>query len=302
MGYNRIHQAIPLRTAWPLREGLESFAGEYSILKEPDWEKYRSFRGDAISHSQWLQAEYRFQDLYKKAISGIEFESKNWRDTSDFLGLNYDFKFESTQQLTAVTILSSQFLSDISEDHIPHIGLFCDELILGPLSEQQLNSNYRQLAGAVCSVLPLLSHGHSALSKLKGQKTRVDSDILRSITAYTRTPTMLWQQLPGSRVKPLLPLAKQYHPTQAIENLPKSEYFIGKILQFENYSGAVLCLGFDRIANLDQFLRLRLKMEWIRYQRHSRIFLEDILRERADILYRSVCEIAKEGETELCLD
>ena len=47
----------------------------------------------------------------------------------------------------------------------------------------------------------------------------------------------------------------------------------------------------EEIEALAHGLRIRLQVEWLRAQRHcSNLFFEDILRERADILYRYAAE------------
>ena len=292
----RLHQPIPLRTAWPLGQTCEEYAGDSSILHSPIYENILQFRPNFLDKESWQNAEHNFKKEYHSYIEEGFFDEKRWREICQILQLQYEIKHDSCEQIKGKKKLSDALLSDISEDHIPQIGLFSDELIFGPLSENWLSYSRRQLAGAICSMLPLLQHGHSAIAKLASQRPRISPDIYHSLTAYHRTPFMLWKKKEDSaQVLPMLKLASQYIPSSSVEDLPTESYFLGKIIRIGDRFVVSCALGLNDIELLRQILTVRIRIEWIRYQRYSRITWEDILRERGDILYRTASELMVEG-------
>jgi len=116
---------------------------------------------------------------------------------------------------------------------------------------------------------------------------------------------MIWA-IEDGYVKPLLPLAIQYHPQVRVKNLPTSSFMIGKVIQIQNQWVAHFVLPLNNNEFLSENIRIRLQVEWLRAQRHcSNLFFEDILRERADIIYRYAAEYLHETKpTEImtCLD
>lgn len=295
----RLHQPVPLRTAWPLAETLEEYAGDSAILNTPKYQRFQKYHPNSLDEYSWKETEELFQKKYRSYIQEGLFDEILWRDICIKLHLQYETKHESCEQLSAQKQLSDALLSDICEDHLPQIGLFSDELIFGPLSESWLPYSMRQLGGAICAMLPLLEHGHSAIAKLSSQRPKISPDIYSSLTAYHRTPFMLWKKKENSknqtndRVEPLLPLGTQYIPEASVKNLPSTDYFLGKIIKLGDHFVVSCAFGLENIQEilfLRQILTSRLRIEWIRYQRYSRITWEDILRERGDILYRTASE------------
>lgn len=292
----RLYQPIPLRTAWPLAQTIEEYSGDHGVLHALKYETFQKLHPDSLNHADWLETDDTFQKEYRSCIEGHVFKDDTWRGFCQKLHLQFELKHDSCQILLAHMPLSNALLSDICEDHLPQIGLFVDELIFGPLTQKRLPNPMRQLAGAVCSTLPLLRHGHSAVVKLSTQRPRATEAIHGSLTAHQRTPFMLWKRTELNGAMPLLPIGEQYIPDSIVENIPDSPYFIGKIIKTpENF--AVTCgMGISDASLLQKILLPRLKIEWIRYQRYSKITWEDILRERGDVLYRTASELHFENK------
>ena len=292
----RLYQPIPLRTAWPLAQTLEEYSGDHGILHEPKYDAFQKFYPNSLNHADWMEIETNLQKEYHAFIEGHIFNEDIWRAFCQKLHRHFELKHDSCEILLAKKALSDALLSDICEDHIPQIGLFVDELIFGPLTQKRIPNPMRQLAGAVCSTLPLLKHGHSAVAKLSTQRPRVSDEIHRSLTAHQRTPFMLWKRTELDGAEPLLPLGKQYTPNSIVKNLPDDPFFIGKIIKLPEHFAVTCGMGISDARLLKKILLPRLKIEWIRYQRYSKITWEDILRERGDILYRTASELYFENK------
>ncbi len=297
----RLHQPIPLRTAWPLAQTFEQYSGDLTILHTPKYEDFKKFYPNYLDEYSWRKIEASFKKEYRSHIEGKYIDERFWKEICSKLRLQYDMKHETCKTISAKQFLSNALLSDICEDHLPQIGLFSDELIFGPLSENRLPYSMRQLAGAICSMLPLLEHGHSAIGKISSQRPRITDDIYHSLTAYHRTPFLLWKRV-GNKVEAQLPIAHQYIPDGKIENLPNAPYFLGKIITLGNRFVVSCTFGISEISLLKQILTDRLRIEWIRYQRYSKISWEDLLRERGEILYRTAAELIFENEIKQCSD
>ena len=129
------------------------------------------------------------------------------------------------------------------------------------------------------------------------QHPKLREPLHKSLTAHHRTPTMLWQKS-GHTANPMLALGDQHIPT-VVQNLNTidSEYFIAKIIFMKNdsstgYANFVLPIPESVASELQIYLKTRLLLLWFRYRRHNfKICIEDILRERSDIIYRSFFEL-----------
>ena len=300
----RLYQPILLRTAWPLAEKVEEYSGDSAILHTPKYKDFKQIHPKSLDECTWNAIEDSFQKEYLSYIEGKGFNEPVWREICQKLQLQYEIKHERCEMIPARKKLSNALLSDICEDHLPQIGLFSDELIFGPLSERRLPNSMRQLAGAVCSMLPLLEHGQSTITKISSQRPRIIDDIYYSLTAYHRTPFMLWKKKRAhlDHVEAQLPIADQYVPSSSVENLPDAPYFLGKIIKQGDHFVLSCAFGISEIDLLRQILTDRHQIEWIRYQRYSRISWEDLLREKGDLLYRTASELIFEGSIKQCSD
>lgn len=279
----RLAQHVPMRTAWPVLEVLEPMSGDFGVLSPPQ-------QGAPKDH------EEEFIQLYTKALITGTFIKERWESwalKSDIPILPW---IESCPIVHAQSILPIELMSNICEDYVPHIGLFIDDLFFAGEHLPDL----RGLAGAIASTLPLLKHGYSPLYKVSTQHPRLRNHLHKSLTAHHRTPTMLWKKS-GNGATPLLPIGAQYVP-DIVENIhtTATDVFIAKMISIvepENDKNprwiAHLVLEVPPTLEyiLTNYLRVRLQIAWYRYRRHNnKICFEDILRERSDLLYRSLIE------------
>ena len=270
---------VPMRTAWPTLNVREPMSGDFGVLQSP-----------SIEHI--TKHDATFFNLYERAVTLGEFSLEEWSQWADICGIPTTLWQENCAPVRAQTLLSLELMSNICEDYVPHIGLFMDELLWNGQNRVDLWI----LGGAIAATLPLLKHSHCPLYKVAEQHPKLREPLHRSLTAHHRTPTMLWKKT-GHTAKNLLPLGKQYIPS-TIDNLDciQTEYFIAKIIYMTGdtshwNANFILPVPTTVASDLQSYLHTRLLIAWFRYRRHnSKICFEDILRERSDIIYRSVFE------------
>ena len=283
-------QHVPVRTAWPLLYPTDSASGDFAVLKSPTFETFCQHRQSSLSQMEFNTLEQRFFYLYHQYIQGLTYDQTQWSDWTKQYSLSHVFEHDISPPLSASVQIPLTFLSDLSEDYLPEIGSFYHSLIWGAVGEDLLHRHMKILAGAVCSTLPLLQYHHSPAAKAFDQRPKLPEQIHQSLSTHCRTPAMLWS-IEKNAVHPLLPIASQYSPTGPIHNLPATQFMIAKIIQVDHQWTAHFVFPFEHLGSLVEELSLRLQIEWLRGQRHcSTLVFEDILRDRADILYRYAAE------------
>ena len=105
--------------------------------------------------------------------------------------------------------------------------------------------------------------------------------------AMMRAPTMLWWTEP---FEPALPLSDRWRPDTAVNGLPDSPAFIGRI--YCTPEGWHCCCVLPLPVRPDPTaLMARLRLELMRLRRFERrMTWEDLLRDRGEVVYRTLCE------------
>jgi hypothetical protein len=104
-----------------------------------------------------------------------------------------------------------------------------------------------------------------------------------------KTPPMLWA-VEGDRLHPMLPLGHRFLPEGPIRGVPDVPAVIGRVVAAED--GLFLAASIPLIRRPDTAsIQARLTLEWLRIQRRERrLSIEDVYRERSEVLYRSCME------------
>ena len=210
-------------------------------------------------------------------------------------GFSTDLIHDGSRLNTPTELCSVHFLANLTEDWVPDIGMFGQERVLGPFAPY---SSLQVLCGAILCFSPLLKHGVTPAGRFADTQK---SDCILSLGTQAKTPCMLWRQQ-DQHVFPLLPLAQHYHPIGKVQNLPNQELFIARISPLTSHWEASCVLPIP--AAHTKYLYNRLMLEWLKLQQsNTRVFWEDILRYRSELVYRSIleyCYIYAHKETILC--
>ena len=268
----RLAQHVPARTAWPILNVWEPMSGDFGVLQP-------------AQNPQIAEADEQFFKLYKDGLHNGLFDAEQWREWCNRTGVPFTPWHETSGIVEGQSLIPLEVLSNLCEDLIPHIGAFLDDLLWGGFEGPTV------LGGAIASTLPLLKHGQCVLSKIHDYRPKISPlSYHQSLTAHHRTPTMIWKKMNGS-IKPLLPFARQYSIDVVAEYDTLPNTFVAKVMHINQQWKAHLILPFEDSEMLIQSVHIRLLLAWFRYRRHNHnICFEDILRERSDLIYRTITE------------
>ena len=106
--------------------------------------------------------------------------------------------------------------------------------------------------------------------------------------AMLRAPTLLWY---GGGLEPALPISDRWVPTGAVSGLPDAPAFVGRIYKVSSVGWHACCVLPLPLRPDPAPLSARLRLELMRLRRFERrMTWEDLLRDRGEVVYRSVCE------------
>lgn len=198
-------------------------------------------------------------------------------------GIPMEISHDDTHIQKATHLCSLDFLANLTEDWVPDIGLFAQERVLGPFAPYV---DLQVLCGAVLCFSPLLKHSITPAGRFADTQKSMHK-IALGIQA--KSPCMIWERNEQGYVNALLPIAPQLVPDGYVHNLPTSQYFIARISPTEHGWKASCVLPIPVIHQ--NYVYNILYLEWIKLQQHGgRIFWEDILRYRSELVYRSTIE------------
>jgi hypothetical protein len=262
-----------LRDRWPVEQDLlDPWAGDEVFYPIED-----------LNYSQSLHNEQCLEEYIKKA---------NKKGYSRIPTYDDSYVQKATQ------LCSLSFLANLTEDWVPDIAMFAEERVLGPFAPYP---QLKILCGAILCFSPLLKHGITAAGRFADtQKSAFGS----ALGIQAKSPCMIWQQTINKEVKPLLPMSERYIPQERVHGLPDSSFFIGRICPTKDGWQASCLLPIPIVGA--RYVYNMLTMEWLKLQQSdARMFWEDVLRYRSELIYRSAleyCFIHAPKETIQCWD
>lgn len=274
---------------WPIdTENVDPWSGEESVEIEGSFEAWKAKTGGTdlkIFHE--LDRSFREK---KKQLLREGSPARLLHPEAEALGLKTNPFYDHHRLLPGDKRLTDELLGGIAEDMIPDIGLYAAERVFGPFGDLAFEKKeLRMLAGAVLCFGGSLEHGVTAAGRHGHRKPKPNKSVLGSLAALARTPTCIWRIEADRSATPLISLSKRYKPEGPVANLPETEFMVSRILF--THDGPVACCVLP-LARIDpKPVQWRLLLEWMDLQRHSsRLFWEDLLRYRGELLYRSSCE------------
>ena len=180
-------------------------------------------------------------------------------------------------------------LADIAENQLPEVGLVGPDRILGPWADEPIPQWLRVQVGAVMAFVPELEPGVPPWARAIKRRPRPETAVRQSLRVMARTAPCLWA-VDGDRATPLLPLGRAFQHTGPVRNAPPVSTVIGRLVTTEDGLHFAAAIPLIRRPPSDVIVR-RLRLEWLRLRRRERrLSIEDTLRERSEVLYRSCME------------
>ena len=186
--------------------------------------------------------------------------------------------------------VTDDVICDLAEDWVPSIGLLAPPRVLGPWAMLALPRRLRMFCGAVMSFSPVFPPSIRPMSRPGRTKPKVDGVIKSALIAVLRAPMMLWVPTVDGELEPLLPMARRSRPEGPVTGIPDAPAVLGRAVQHPD--GWWLACALPLPVRPDvSILQRRLELEYQRLRRHDRrMTWEDILRDRSELVCRTVCE------------
>lgn len=293
-----LHPAAHLRGATPdLLAPHDPWAGDEIEMQPGSYDNYVRFSTtrSLLSPAEHGAVDAEFCRLYRQILDG----DAPWGAEAAAvaaLGLGAPIRHDSRPLNEASSPIADPILAEMSEDQVPDIGVVAPDRVLGPMVEGDLPRPMLRLAGAVMGFAPIIRGGVMPVARVIYQKPRPPTSLSSPVRSIARAPVMIWEQSDAG-LRPLLPLSDRLRALFCSGRprvcVPPTEgaVLIGRGTPIEGGGWwLAVCLTLPHPPPADIMLR-RMMLELHRLRRHERrLTWEDLLRERAEVVYRTACE------------
>ena len=271
----------------------DPYAGDEALIWLGDY-------GDYLRHAERIgfdapiaEAEHAALDLaFERAYRSILDGDAPHTAVDELLApllIDGPLKHDGRPPGIAEMYIGDRQLADIAENQLPQVGIIGPDRILGPWADEPLARWQRVQVGAVMAFVPEVDPGVPPWARAIKRKPRPESAVRQSLRVMARTPPMLWS-VDGDTLVPMLPTAPQFVPEGPVRGVPDVPAVIGRVVNHKD--GAFLAASMPLLRRPPALvIQRRLLLEWRRLRRRERrLSLEDTLRERSEVLYRSAFE------------
>jgi hypothetical protein len=281
-------------TASPHRlTAYDPYCGDEALLWPGDYDDYlrhsaRVGSPPLLDSAEYTALDLEFERVYRDILDG----SAPWsaiEPLTEPLLIAGAIKHDGRPPGRVMCMVDDVTLADISENQLPQVGLVGPDRILGPWSDESLPAWVRVQMGAIMAFVPEVDPGVPPWARAIKRKPRPETTIRQSLRVMARTPPMLWA-VQGDTLSPMLPLGKHFIPVGPVQGVPPVPAVIGRVVASEQGYFLAASLPLMRRPPADLITR-RIRLEWLRLRRRERrLSIEDTLRERSEVLYRSCLE------------
>lgn len=271
----------------------DPYAGDEALIWPGDYADYlrhaeRTGFSSPIAEAEYAALDLTFERIYRDILDG-EAPYSAIDDLLEPLLISGPLKHDGRPPGVASAVIGDRQLADIAENQLPQVGIVGPDRILGPWADEPLPRWQRVQVGAVMAFVPEVEPGVPPWARAIKRKPRPDSDVRQSLRVMARTPPMLWA-VDGETLSPMLPTAPQFMAKGPVRGVPDVPAVIGRVVNHEDGPVLSASMPLMRRPPPDVILR-RVLLEWRRLRRRERrLSLEDTLRERSEVLYRSAFE------------
>ncbi len=241
-----------------------------------------------LDEVDYAALDLKFEQVYRAVLDGAA-GMADIEALSEPLLTAGPLKHDGRPPGVALREVSDVVLADIAENQLPQVGLVGPDRILGPWSDEPIPQWLRIQVGAVMAFVPEVEPGVPPWARTVKRKPRPEKEVRQSLRVMARTPPSLWS-VQGNTLTSLLPLGRHFIPDGPVRNVPSVPAVIGRVVSDEQGYFLAASIPLIRTPPPDIILQ-RVRLEWMRLRRRERrLSIEDTLRERSEVLYRSCLE------------
>ena len=271
----------------------DPYAGDEALIWPGDYTDYLRHAERTNFHSPMSEASYaaldlRFERVYRAILDG-DAPYSAIDDLLEPLLIAGPLKYDGRPPGIAALVIGDRQLADIAENQLPQVGIVGPDRILGPWADEPMGRWQRVQIGAVMAFVPEVDPGVPPWARAIKRRPRPDADVRQSLRVMARTPPMLWS-VDGASLSPMLPMAPHFRVDGPVHGVPDVPAVIGRVVNHADGPYLSASMPLTRRPVPEVILR-RVLLEWRRLRRRERrLSLEDTLRERSEVLYRSAFE------------
>lgn len=275
-----------LEYAWPeLLAPRDPWAGDEVRTDATSYVNYQVYCGAVLSKDAYAEADREFLRVYRAILDG-EAAWDAIADPARALGVWGPVRHDRRPLDPAPERVPDSNLADHAEDWVPDIGLTAPDRVLGPWVEGALPPRLRQSAAAAMVFSPLAAQGLAATERVIRTDPKPSVPYRDALRAIAAAPACLWMVRPDGGLDPALPLTHLFRPVGPVAQVPDAPVVLGRAVPGPDgwWLAAALPLpGCPPVAGIVR----RLSLELLRLRRFERrSSWEDLLRQRAELLYR----------------
>ena len=283
--------------SWPIeRPEPDCWGGEEYLYDPSSWDNHKTYTASPVaSKEQYDIVDRQFMEQWLAVTRGqLDRDAQSIQELAHTLGLPSTPHHDLRNSKIAPEVLDPLVVWEMLENSIPDIVMVALDRVLGPYSDEPLPRKLHRLATEAFAFSPTIDNGMPAMQRWTRDIERPSVQVRACMRAVAHAPAMLWE-VENEHCTPILPLADGY--------LPKGPIY-GEGLQLPRCSGQTLLARIYPIADgswhlygavwvhcppIDTMIS-RLELEHLRLSRHERrLTWEDLLRDRAELLYRLCC-------------
>ena len=275
--------------AWPeLVAPDDPWAGDEALADPASTEAYQR-RGGTLSPEEHQHWDRCFLEAYRNILSG----RSGWDACAipaARLGLDGPVRHDRRWPRPSRMQIPDRTIADFAENWVPDIGMVAPDRVLGPWADEELPRRLRQLAGAVMAFAPILAPASRPIGRAVRSRPRPPVTVRSGLISVLRAPVVAWE-IRGDRLVPLLPLAAGWVPRVAVGGLPRGARGLVARLTLGPQGWWPACALPLPVVPDPRLIERRMHLEYLRWRRHEpRLTFEDLLRDRGEVVYRTVCE------------
>ncbi|MBK9365744.1 MAG: hypothetical protein IPN01_05405 [Deltaproteobacteria bacterium] len=292
--------------AWPLVVGAaDEFGGQDWVNDAPAGEANYRLLGGKLPQADFNALDDRFLRRYFEVVAGrLPHDDAALRQMAEALGLTYRVHFDKRPALPAPHALSERLLAELAEDYSPDLVMIGADRVLGPWADEPISREVRRYAASLAAFIPCMDEGGTAVARWSNLEPPPSVDDRAALRNIQLAPPTLWS-VDGDRWTPLLEIAPRRVPTGPVQadfaflTPCPARFVVARVYRLADESWRAFAPIVLPAAPSVDALRRRLTLELWRVRRvERRTTWDDMLRRRADLVYRLCASAAWRQRTE----